>query len=625
MLGTFVAYWPAMRNSFVWDDTALVLRDPLIRSWRLAPDAFREFLFLDATASNFYRPLQRLTFAADYAFWGIARPADAPTAGRTGAPETGDSADISAIQRAPQPGWHFTSVFFHALAAVALCWLLRVWLGSGGEWWALAGSLAWALHPLHTSAVTYVSGRADSLAAVFVFCGLALVAQACASGLIPGDRTATRRAIGAALCALAALLSKESGVVLLLLWLVWVTARARRDRRAWMAWLAAVAVVCGTYLTLRCAADRTPPPAPSETAPWPVRPILAARALAEYAALFVAPHSLHMERDVSTKPTGDEVTTLRWARLREAQTLAGCLLAVGLVWWWRWARRRAPDAALALTCFVVTWAPISNLFRLNATVAEHWLYVPGAFLIGAVLFTSRTLGVAGTGISPGALRAAAAMWVLFLAVQTWRQQEYWRDQGTFVTETISRAGRGARMVINLGQLAAQEGRTEDALVLFREALVLEPKLALAHFNIAALAFRKKDYDTALAELAAVEGAPLFESEATLLRARIEQARTGEPRFDMLGRVCMASGRMWSNARQFPLTLAAAGRLDGAYEELTRQVTERHYRAEAWRLLGQIAEQVGRLPVAAQAYGKAANRDVRDTASRERLKVLRAGL
>ena len=97
MVATFVAYGPAMRNSFVWDDTALVLRDPLIRSWRLAPDAFREFLFLDATASNFYRPLQRLTFTADYALWGITRPADAPTAAKTGAPDTGDSADIAAI------------------------------------------------------------------------------------------------------------------------------------------------------------------------------------------------------------------------------------------------------------------------------------------------------------------------------------------------------------------------------------------------------------------------------------------------------------------------------------------------------------------------------------------------
>ena len=245
MLGTFVAYWPAMRNSFVWDDTALVLRDPILRSWRLTPDAFREFLFLDATASNFYRPLQRLTFMADYAVWGIARSDDSKTATKTGAPDTGDSADVAAVQGEAQPGWHFTSVLTHAFAALALWWLLSVWLGANGGWWALAGSLAWALHPLHTSAITYVSGRADPLAAIFIFCGLALIAKAHARGaLVPGDRAAARGIILAAVCAFAALLSKESGVALLLLWLVWVLARARRAPRGWAAWIAATAISC---------------------------------------------------------------------------------------------------------------------------------------------------------------------------------------------------------------------------------------------------------------------------------------------------------------------------------------------------------------------------------------------
>ncbi|MGI8436377.1 MAG: hypothetical protein ACR2NX_05670 [Chthoniobacterales bacterium] len=46
-----------MRDGFVWGDTALVLRDPLIHSWRLIPESFQHFLFIDATASDFYRPV----------------------------------------------------------------------------------------------------------------------------------------------------------------------------------------------------------------------------------------------------------------------------------------------------------------------------------------------------------------------------------------------------------------------------------------------------------------------------------------------------------------------------------------------------------------------------------------
>src|ERR1700742_4175999 len=63
---TLLVYWPALRNGFVWDDQALVLRDPLIRSWRLIPEGFQHFLFTDATPSDFYRPIQRLTYTLEY-------------------------------------------------------------------------------------------------------------------------------------------------------------------------------------------------------------------------------------------------------------------------------------------------------------------------------------------------------------------------------------------------------------------------------------------------------------------------------------------------------------------------------------------------------------------------------
>src|SRR5204862_2624663 len=92
IVATLLVYAPAQRNGFVWDDTALVQRDPLIRSWRLIPEGFRHFLFTDATASNFYRPIQRLSFVADYHFYGFGRPG----------------------------GWHLTSILIHAGAAVAL-------------------------------------------------------------------------------------------------------------------------------------------------------------------------------------------------------------------------------------------------------------------------------------------------------------------------------------------------------------------------------------------------------------------------------------------------------------------------------------------------------------------------
>ena len=110
--------------------------------------------------------------------------------------------------------------------------------------------------------------------------------------------------------------------------------------------------------------------------------------------------------------------------------------------------------------------------------------------------------------------------------------------------------------------------------------------------------------------------------ATAFRA-IEQARGGKVRFDLLANAASSSGRNWSISRRYPIALLAAGKADRAYEDVLRQLTGHPFRAESWHLLGQIAEQLRQPKVAAHAYTEAADRDVRDDASRARLAGLRA--
>ncbi len=600
---TFLSYQPAMRNSFVWDDTALVLRDPLVRHWRLVPEGFREFLFLDATASAFYRPVQRLTFTADYALWGIRR-ADGK---RTNAPDTGDAKDTRAVLATPQPGWHFTSVLIHALAAVALFFFLRTWLESVCGPSTLSSQLStfasaiWAVHPLHTSAVTYVSGRADPLAALFVFSALALVARAHAGGgLKSGDRPAAWRIMGAAVLCLLALLSKEAGVAGLTLWLVWVVARGR-TRLSWVAFVASAVLVFGVYLSMRDTADRTPPPHSSRTTTLVERVGLVTRAAAEYTRLFLAPHELHMERDISKQPVAQAV-------------LGGAVLA-GFVAWAMWARRRAPDAALALACAGVAWLPVSNIFTLNSTMAEHWLYIPSAFLIAALAFTARC-------VQWRFLPVAAAVWAVFLAAQTWVQQSYWQDQRTFFTTTLERAGRGTRMLSSLAGLELDEERTAEAKVLLNEATERAPKFAGLQLMKASIALGSGDTAGAEEALTKAESDPFFASDVLLQRSQLHLILTGKPRFDFLAQAATASPRNWRMVRAYPLALEAMGKTADAYAELLRTLHTHDYRAEAWRTLARFGERLNDRAIALRAYGEAANRDCRDDFSRARMGELR---
>lgn len=235
---TLGVYLPSLANGFVWDDQALVLRDPLIRSWRLGSEGFDHFLFLDATGSNFYRPLQRLTYIFDYQFFFF------------------------------DPwGYHLSSIVLHALSAGALFLMARAFMarfspaGIATFWPALATALIWAVHPLHTSAVTYVSGRADPLAALFCFLGLTVALNALRNPLV------NWREFMAGLCFLLAAFSKELGIISFGLWLITLAwARASTARLITAVVISASAL--GVYTFMRMKAERLDPPPATPSAIW---------------------------------------------------------------------------------------------------------------------------------------------------------------------------------------------------------------------------------------------------------------------------------------------------------------------------------------------------------------------
>ncbi len=593
---TFLVYWPALRNGFVWDDTALVLRDPLIRSWTLIGESFRHFLFLDATASNFYRPIQRLSFIADYQLFGFDHPG----------------------------GWHFTSILIHAGAAVALFFVaekLFALAGAARRGWALGIALLWAIHPLHTSAVTYIAGRADPLAALFGFTGLALGLAS-----LEANRRVWRWRLGAAASLALALLSKESGVTFLIIWilvLLW-------QRIAWRTlgvWAVVLAALVGGYCGLRFTAAKTPPPPPTPTA-LAIRPILAARALAEYASLVVAPVTLRMERDVSTRPRDTFQATMQNARLREFQTLGGVLLLVALAVWLRFATRRAPAAAFCLGGFAVAYVPISNVFSLNATVAEHWLYVPSAFLFLAAALTLTALGAqenrsALLRSAPlrWALTAVLAGWAVALGGRTFLRQADWRDQRTFIERNLAAGGDSARMLMNLANVELAAGKPERALELYREAVQRAPEQPIIALGLAQALARSGDFAGARGALGRAETAPMLRADVLQLRAVLDYREHGTDPGDLLRQAAEVAPANWPHRRRYVEHLIERGDRTTARTELLHFLEKYPFRAESWRLLGRLLEATREPARAKVAYAEAVHRDVRDDASRARLQAL----
>ena len=577
----FASYAPALHNDFVWDDTALILRDPLIRSWRLIPEAFNHFLFVDATASDFYRPIQRLSYTLDYAIVAF-RPM----------------------------AYHFTSILCQSAAAVAFFFfaeeLLLSWAieAKRRRMIAFLGTMAWAIHPAHSAAVAYISGRADPLSAAFGFLGAYLVLR----GVRATGRTALLLLSVATVSLLFSALSRESGLIICVLPIVVVALR-----RNWKAALQASAVAvfaAVVYASLRLPAEHVPTPVLQAPPPLLVRPILIARAFAEYAGLVAFPLNLHMERDIDLHPPGLTPASVTAAAWRELQTLLGILLLAAAIYWMFRACKRNPAAFVCLVLAAISYLPVSDLFALNASVAEHWLYLPSAFLFLAAAVHIGTLETTRWRRSTITVAVIVfAIWMAFLGARTFVRTFDWKDQRTFLERTIAAGGDSARMLINLGELELSEGKLQDAAVHLHAALEKQPDQPFALIDLAAVALKENDFKLARQILTRASGMEVVAAQAHELLAVLEfreNKRVDLLRFRLAARTGPPN---WSIEKRYIRALDETGATDRAIAELKMVLATEWYRAESWQLLGQLFAKAGRPNEAAMALARARAYDI----------------
>ena len=579
----FISYAPAMCNGFVWDDTALILRDPLIRSWRLIPEGFNHFLFVDATASDFYRPIQRLSYTIDYAAFAF------------------------------RPGpYHLTSVVWHSLAAVALLFFAEEFLLSFGierrrsAFIALGVALVWAIHPVQSAAVVYVSGLADPLAATFGFVGLFFMLRAL--HMLGSRKLLLFIASGAAL--LLSALSKESGLIFPVIGLTFFLWR-RNWADLWKL-IAVTAFVAASYFSLRAGGEHNPAPRLSAPPPLLVRPIIVARAVAEYAGLIVFPLNLHMDRDVETQPTGFNEASLARAAWRELQTLLGLVLIAAFFYWMIRARKRSPAVFISLLFALIAYLPVSGVVALNATAAEHWIYLPSAFFFLAVALeiaalkeklTARRLAI--SSVMTGVL----ALWFVFLGSRTFVRTFDWKDQRTFLERTIAHGGDSARMLINLAGLELTEGKLEDAAVHLHAALQKKPDQPLAVINLAAVALKQNDFKLARQLITRATKMPLVDAEAYEYLAILENKENGKVDLIRMRLAARTGPPHWSIEKRYIQLLDQTGGTAAAINELLSCLQRQWYRAESWKLLSDLHAKLGHSTQAAKARAQARAFDV----------------
>jgi tetratricopeptide (TPR) repeat protein len=456
----FVVHFPSLQGQLIWDDQYLAHDNPLIKSPLLVLENFRHYLFIDSFSSH-YRPVQNISYVADYLIWNT-----------------------------DPYGFHLSNILWHVASGVLLFLLLEQLLGgllengvpAPGRRAICAGTafcvaLLWVVHPVHSAAVDYISGRADSLAFFFSCGGWLLYRRA---------RGASRRLIRATLFFLAgvgllfALCSRESAFLWLLVFLLHLFAFEKKIAlRSKCLVVIACLCVAGSYVGLRQLAERSAAVSPVIGWTAPVRATLIFRALGDYGRLLTWPTKLHMERTVFDFDSLQSNTSWRNQIQVEYLSIGGLLLATVLL---IGACRKGPARpvrAFGVAWFFVAFLPISNLFDLNATVAEHWLYLPSVgFLVFAsgccVEFPRRLTRFVAPLICVAALALSARSFI---------RSTDWVDEETFYRRTVAAGGISVRIALNLGQIYSSRGEYPQAEVLYRRILKISPDYLIARTNL----------------------------------------------------------------------------------------------------------------------------------------------
>jgi tetratricopeptide (TPR) repeat protein len=396
---TFLVYFNSIFNPFIWDDFSLIVNNPYIRSFKNFKFYFITDLFRGGS-SNFYRPLQTISYAIIYKIFKL-NPV----------------------------GYHLLNIFLHTGCAILIFVLLR---DIYGEKISFFVSLLWAIHPVNTEAITYISGTADPL---FLFFGLLSIYFYRKNFLL------------SLLFYLFSLLSKEMAIIIPLFLLLYLWVRNEKiDKKIIPLFILAI-----TYGILRLTVLSFQK---QEAQPFISRFYTSFKSYIFYFFLIIFPLILSMARAFPYLNTPFDIYFLTGFFL--------FLISLYLVWKFKNSKKIVFPYLFYLTNFFA----VSGLFtNINATISEHFIY---SGLLGILLYFVLLI----EKVKLKNLKILIIFLIFsFYGVRTILRNYDWNDPIKFYEKSLKYGFKHKKIYYNLAYSYAGKGEYEKALEIFK---IIEP-------------------------------------------------------------------------------------------------------------------------------------------------------
>jgi hypothetical protein len=423
-IAVFIAYANALPGVFQFDDFNVIVNNPAVHSWSA--------WWLDL--QHGIRPILKLSYTFDWTLGpGVA-------------------------------GFHLTNVLIH-LCNTWLVWALSRHFAArhtalqSQPALPLLAALLFAVHPVHTEAVSYICGRSSALMTLFYLSGLLFY--------IAGSARDSRLYLHllTPLCMLLALGVKETAVTFpaaLLLWEIYGGGSIRSAlRKQWSSWLLLLAGAIFFLLHAGYSAEMA-----ASAGLNSLTGNLATQTLAFAYLLRQWFFPLWLNVDPDLRVVHD------FSGLMPQVTVLLAVIVLMLLTWYR-----RPWLSFALAWALLQLLPLYLLLPRLDVANDRQLYLvswPLAFAVMAEL---------SLWLKPKNFKVSVALLlVVLVSLTVLRNQDFYSEIALWQA-TAQHSPNKARVQNNLGYACMQAGRTEEARAAFASALQRDPNYYQARYNL----------------------------------------------------------------------------------------------------------------------------------------------
>jgi tetratricopeptide (TPR) repeat protein len=365
----------------------------------------------------------------------------------------------------------------------------------------LIGALLFAVHPLMTESVTYIAGRASSLAAVFFFGSLLLYLRGQERAEQQGDGSAisTRKGIFYGLSLLVFFLSlwvKESNatlpaIILLADFYFFEQGQGKRlqysVRRSIPFFLILFGILAWRKIYIGAIGDEF------QVRDFTVNLLTQLRVTVNYLRLLLFPLGQNVDHDLPLSHS-----------LFEAETMVSLLILVGLALLSAALFKKNKLASFGILWFFITLTPTA-VVPLWDVMSERWIYLPAAGIFLSIVSLLPLLQKVNQKIPEARVHFAPviiAVIVFILGLVTVARNGVWRDEYTLWKDAADKSPGKTRPHINLGMALAEMGNLDEAIAELDTARSIDPASLEANFSLSTLYLKSGKYDDAIATLSA---------------------------------------------------------------------------------------------------------------------------